>query len=525
MNPNNTTNNLASTNTASNKTNNKNAGTSAATSAANLNTPGFNALFGQAFEKKQVAASLTTNKSNTGIFGDDLRSATVEPSNTNQIKRKQANSTNTDNEFQSNLAQNLVAQQIASTTSWSQTQTTPKQTDQEWQSQSGMQNATQTNSTINKPTNNQENNVANNATNNDANNTSNNAFSNEANKAPNDNANKTAGNTTDSVAQRVNQITQAVVQNDESKLELAEQTNTITPNFTTPQTASTQTPPALTTVQASTESLASNATELDFNLKTNNQNVTTSAPNLGNTTTNNNSLNNAPGLVQQVMAQREVLNSVSKQGLENNIDLENTNNITNSKIAISNNANPSNIISTPSALPLQSNGANNSATVSTRLGTPINQPSFAKELGHTVQWAISKNISTVDIRINPENFGPLNMRIVQKGQEIQLLIRTQDEQSANTLQQALSGLKESLGNQGLQLNQVNIQHGQSNSQTQNQSSTHSNGQGTSSNPNFSQQSKPNNANQTDLQSGEDQTLANTPANNNRASVGGVDLFA
>jgi len=91
--------------------------------------------------------------------------------------------------------------------------------------------------------------------------------------------------------------------------------------------------------------------------------------------------------------------------------------------------------------------------------TPVNQPSFAKELGQTVQWAIGKNLSTVDIRVNPESFGPMNMRLVQKGQQVQLVIRTQDEASANLLTQALGGLKEVLAQNGLQLNQVQIQHG------------------------------------------------------------------
>lgn len=52
----------------------------------------------------------------------------------------------------------------------------------------------------------------------------------------------------------------------------------------------------------------------------------------------------------------------------------------------------------------------------------------------------------------------MNMRLVQKGQQVQLIIRTQDETSANLLTQALSGLKEVLGQNGIQLNQVQIQH-------------------------------------------------------------------
>ena len=103
------------------------------------------------------------------------------------------------------------------------------------------------------------------------------------------------------------------------------------------------------------------------------------------------------------------------------------------------------------------NGLKDSASPTT-IKTPVNQPGFAKELGQTVHWALGKNMSTVDIRVNPESFGPLNMRIVQKGQQVQLIIRTQDEASANLMTQAISGLKESMAQNGLQLNQVQIQH-------------------------------------------------------------------
>jgi len=89
--------------------------------------------------------------------------------------------------------------------------------------------------------------------------------------------------------------------------------------------------------------------------------------------------------------------------------------------------------------------------------TPVNQPGFVKELGAQVQWAIGKNLSTVDIRLNPEQFGNLNMRIVQRGQEVQLHIRTQDEATVQAMQQTLSQLKDNLAQSGLQLTQVNIQ--------------------------------------------------------------------
>lgn len=90
--------------------------------------------------------------------------------------------------------------------------------------------------------------------------------------------------------------------------------------------------------------------------------------------------------------------------------------------------------------------------------TPVNQPGFVKELAQQVNWTLGKNMSTVDIRVNPESFGPMNMRLMQKGQEIHLVIRTQDDQSAAMMTQAVHGLKEALAQSGLQLGQVQI-HG------------------------------------------------------------------
>jgi len=152
--------------------------------------------------------------------------------------------------------------------------------------------------------------------------------------------------------------------------------------------------------------------------------------------------------------------------------------------------------------------------------TPVNQPGFAKEVGQTVQWAIGKNLSTVDIRVNPESFGPMNMRLVQKGQQVQLVIRTQDEASANLLTQALGGLKEVLAQNGLQLNQVQIQHGNANAQ---------NGQGNQSQAQFDQQG--NGQNRGGQQSGnsgtseQDSALANTQPATARKAEGKLDLFA
>lgn len=175
------------------------------------------------------------------------------------------------------------------------------------------------------------------------------------------------------------------------------------------------------------------------------------------------------------------------------------------------------------ALSPSTSNVSRSVSGPTDIKTPVTQPGFAKELGQTVQWALGKNMSTVDIRINPESFGPMNMRLVQKGQDVQIIIRTQDENSANLMTQAISGLKESMAQNGLQLSQVQIQHS-SNTQANNLASgqqqwAQNQGQG------GQQQNNPHaqrGGNSTEpLEETPATTTTQKPANSGR----GIDLFA
>jgi len=162
-----------------------------------------------------------------------------------------------------------------------------------------------------------------------------------------------------------------------------------------------------------------------------------------------------------------------------------------------------------------------SSTQQALIKTPVNQPGFAKEIGQTVQWAIGKNLSTVDIRVNPESFGPMNMRLVQKGQQVQLMIRTQDEASANLLNQALGGLKEVLAQNGLQLNQVQIQHGN----TQAQQSQTSNGQAQFEQNRNQNQGQGSGQHSTGGNKSQNEPVATAASATARKPEGKLDLFA
>lgn len=112
-------------------------------------------------------------------------------------------------------------------------------------------------------------------------------------------------------------------------------------------------------------------------------------------------------------------------------------------------------------------GSKSNASSVAQIKTPVNQPGFAKEMAQKINWAIGKNLSTVDLKLNPDQMGTINMRLIQKGNNIQILIRTSDENSASMLQQTVAGLRETLGQNGLNLNQVQINANNQNQQHSN----------------------------------------------------------
>lgn len=166
------------------------------------------------------------------------------------------------------------------------------------------------------------------------------------------------------------------------------------------------------------------------------------------------------------------------------------------------------------------------AAAQTLIKTPVNQPGFARELGQTVNWALGRGMSTVDIRVNPESFGPMNMRLVQKGQQVQLIIRTQDEASANLMTQAIAGLKETLAQSGLNLQQVQVQHSQAsqanigNPSFQQSMQGSGNGQQPGSESRSAQGSQGQRTSDTP-----DDSVAHATTSRNTSKTGGIDLFA
>ncbi len=133
---------------------------------------------------------------------------------------------------------------------------------------------------------------------------------------------------------------------------------------------------------------------------------------------------------------------------------------------------------TPNAQILSSVGPGlnpNHASSVQQIKTPVNQPGFVKEISQKLNWAIGKNLSTIDLKLTPDQMGTLNIRLIQKGNTIQLIVRTQDDASATMIQQAISGLKEALGQSGLNLSQVQINtNSQNANQNQNANSNPSN---------------------------------------------------
>ncbi|GLQ99911.1 flagellar hook-length control protein FliK [Dyella mobilis] len=109
------------------------------------------------------------------------------------------------------------------------------------------------------------------------------------------------------------------------------------------------------------------------------------------------------------------------------------------------------------------------------VNTPVGASGFAKELGQQVTWLSGQDIKQAQIRLNPENLGPLDVKVSVEHGRVDVAFMTQHVAAATAVQQGLDQLHQMLGAQGLSLGHTSVgQHASqqqfANSQQQQQQS-------------------------------------------------------
>jgi flagellar hook-length control protein FliK len=102
-----------------------------------------------------------------------------------------------------------------------------------------------------------------------------------------------------------------------------------------------------------------------------------------------------------------------------------------------------------------------STTHSLSNDAPVGSSGFAKELGHQVSWLSGQDVKQAQIRLNPENLGPLDVKVSVEHGRVDVAFTTQHPATTAAVQQGLDQLNQMLSGQGLSLGHTTVgQHGQ-----------------------------------------------------------------
>lgn len=105
--------------------------------------------------------------------------------------------------------------------------------------------------------------------------------------------------------------------------------------------------------------------------------------------------------------------------------------------------------------------ATTAATHSLAMNAPVGSSGFAKELGQQVTWLSGQEVKQAQIRLNPQDLGPLDVKVSVEHGRVDVSFMTQHPATTAAVQQGLDQLHQMLGGQGLSLGHTTVgQHAQ-----------------------------------------------------------------
>jgi len=102
--------------------------------------------------------------------------------------------------------------------------------------------------------------------------------------------------------------------------------------------------------------------------------------------------------------------------------------------------------------------------------TPLAMPTrpddgFDDGLGARIGWMAEQKLGHAQIRLNPENAGPIDVRIQLDGSQVNASFHSASAEVRQALEASLPRLREMLGQQGMQLGNTDIGQGQAQQQS------------------------------------------------------------
>lgn len=105
--------------------------------------------------------------------------------------------------------------------------------------------------------------------------------------------------------------------------------------------------------------------------------------------------------------------------------------------------------------------ATSGATHSLAMNETVGSSGFTKELGQQITWLSGQEVKQAQIRLNPQDLGPLDVKVSVEHGRVDVSFMTQHPATTAAVQQGLDQLNQMLGGQGLSLGHATVgQHAQ-----------------------------------------------------------------
>ncbi len=90
------------------------------------------------------------------------------------------------------------------------------------------------------------------------------------------------------------------------------------------------------------------------------------------------------------------------------------------------------------------------------VGAPVDGPDFAQALSQQVVWMADKDAQIAELRINPPELGPVEVRLQISGDEAVVQFASAHADVRNAIEAALARLRESMAQAGIQLGDASV---------------------------------------------------------------------
>lgn len=94
--------------------------------------------------------------------------------------------------------------------------------------------------------------------------------------------------------------------------------------------------------------------------------------------------------------------------------------------------------------------------VAQTLQTPPGQPGWDVEVGQRLIWMVGNEVKSAEIKLNPAELGPMEVKVRTEGEKVQISIQVQNAPVREAIEQSLSRLREAFSGQGMDLLNVNV---------------------------------------------------------------------